>query len=65
MGATSIRDKEMAADLRKRGIYHGKRITSGPPAHNYPRVSDPAGSACYRRYLETIRPRRVHANADS
>lgn len=37
----------MAADLKKRGIYHGKRQGPGPSHNNMP-VNE-AGSAAYRR----------------
>lgn len=44
--AQSAKDSEMAADLKRRGIYHGKRLTRG--LTNIPNLSD-VGSAAYRR----------------
>lgn len=48
MGAAEQRNKsaKMAADLVKKGIYHGKRTTT--PHHNNIPVNEP-GSAAYRR----------------
>lgn len=48
MGAAENRAKsaKMAADLKARGIFHGKRTTS--PHHNNIPV-DESGSAAYRR----------------
>ena len=48
MGASENRTKsaKMAADLVRRGIYHGKRTTT--PHHNNIPVDLP-GSAAYRR----------------
>jgi hypothetical protein len=48
MGAAENRTKnsKMAADLVKRGIFHGKRVTS--PHHNNIPVNE-TGSAAYRR----------------
>lgn len=48
MGAAENRAKssKMAADLKARGIFHGKRTTT--PHHNNLPV-DEAGSAAYRR----------------
>lgn len=46
MGKNSEKDKKMAADLKARGIYHGKRQTS-TNAPIIP-VNEP-GSAAYRR----------------
>lgn len=47
MAKNTNKDSKMAADLAKRGIYHGKRQTStlAPPV---PKISD-VGSAAYRR----------------
>lgn len=49
------RDKEMAADLRRRGIYHGmhQTKTNAPPI---PPLSD-MGSAAYRRLTQN-RPKK-------
>lgn len=48
-GKNSDKDKKMAADLKSRGIYHGKRLTSStaPPV---PPSGEP-GSAAYRRIM--------------
>lgn len=50
MAAAENRQKSarMAADLSKRGIYHGKRLTT--PRHNNNPV-DQIGSAAYRRLV--------------
>lgn len=47
------KDKAMAADLKRRGINHGKRTTSthAPAA---PKMSD-VGSAAYRRLMDRKR----------
>jgi len=47
MAKNSDKDKKMAADLKSRGIYHGKRVTSSC-APILP-VNE-AGSAAYRRF---------------
>lgn len=48
MAMTKVnKDKEMAADLRKRGIWHGKRQTSSN-VPGWPAMTD-VGSAAYRR----------------
>lgn len=49
MAKNSDKDKRMAADLKARGIYHGKRTTStlAPPV---PPAGE-AGSAAYRRLM--------------
>ena len=44
--ADSAKNQKMAADLLKRGIWHGKRTTS--PHHNNMPVNQ-TGSAAYRR----------------
>jgi hypothetical protein len=47
--ARSVKDKEMAADLRRRGIFHGKRLTkthADPMQYLHP---DLVGTARYRR----------------
>lgn len=48
MAKNSDKDKKMAADLRARGIYHGKRttVTLAPAIP----VNEP-GSAAYRRMV--------------
>lgn len=50
MGAAENRAKnsKMAADLVKRGIWHGRRMTKG--LSNIP--PDEAGSAAYRRLMK-------------
>ena len=57
----STKDKQMAAALKSKGIYHGMRpsVTLAPPV---PRMSD-VGSACYRRYLESLRTKRLRESA--
>lgn len=47
-GARRKKDQEMAADLVKRGIYHGYRHAPATQGINYPRLTD-AGSAAARR----------------
>lgn len=42
----SDKDKEMAAELRRRGIWHGRRLTRG--LSNIPSMNE-VGSAAYRR----------------
>lgn len=56
MAASDQRAKsaKMAADLAKRGIYHGKRTTT--PHHNNIPVNEP-GSAAYRRLMKSKRGR--------
>ena len=46
-GAIAKKNTAMAADLIKKGIYHGKRVTS-PKHNNYPNLNE-VGSAAYRR----------------
>lgn len=46
--ADRTKNSKMAADLVKRGIYHGKRMTK--PNHNNDPVNA-AGSAAYRRLM--------------
>lgn len=46
------RDKEMAAALKRRGIFHGKRVTQG--INNIPSMAD-VGSAAYRRRVAKVR----------
>lgn len=43
------RDQAMAADLLRRGIWHGKRMSKG--LTNIPDIRD-VGSAAYRRRIE-------------
>jgi hypothetical protein len=50
-GARRKKDQEMAADLVKRGIYHGKRNHPSHQGINYPKLTD-VGSAAYRRHLQ-------------
>ncbi len=46
-GAIAKKNTAMAADLLKKGIWHGKRMTK--PMHaNYPSTTE-VGSAAYRR----------------
>lgn len=49
MARNTDKDKRMAAELRSRGIFHGKRMTStlAPPV---PPIGE-AGSAAYRRIM--------------
>lgn len=44
--AQSAKDSEMAADLKRRGIWHGKRTSKG--LSNIPNLGD-VGSAAHRR----------------
>lgn len=46
--ADRAKNSKMAADLVKRGIYHGKRLTKG--LSNIP--ANEAGSAAYRRLMK-------------
>lgn len=46
MAKNSDKDKKMAADLKARGIYHGKRLTI---THAPIIPVNEAGSAAYRR----------------
>lgn len=47
------RSQKTAEDLKKRGIYHGKRTTT--PRHaNYPKLTE-VGSAAYRRMRASMR----------
>ena len=48
MGATPTKDREAAAELKRRGIFHGKRMTTG--LSNIPKMSE-TGSAAYRRLM--------------
>ena len=50
MAARSDKDKRMSADLRARGIYHGRRMTStlAPPVP----PQGESGSAAYRRLMK-------------
>ena len=58
MGAAEQRNKssKMAADLVKKGIYHGKRTTT--PHHNNIPVNEP-GSAAYRRLQRSRKGRSL------
>ena len=49
MGAAENRAKssKMAADMKARGIFHGRRMTS-PSHNNWPNLGE-VGSAAYRR----------------
>lgn len=49
MGASENRAKssKMAADLKAKGIFHGRRMTT-PLHNNYPKPNE-VGSAAYRR----------------
>lgn len=55
----SAKDKEMAADLRRRGILHGMRPNkSNADPMKYLKY-DLVGTARYRRYLESLRAGRI------
>lgn len=57
MGASEQRQKssKMAADMVKKGIWHGRRMTS--PRHaNYPAMNE-VGSTKYQRLMQTARGR--------
>lgn len=58
--ASRTRDKEAAAHLRSRGIFHGRRLTSG--LSNIPSMSD-IGSAAYRRLMAKTTASNVARNA--
>jgi hypothetical protein len=52
------RDKEMAADLRRRGIFHGirpHRTLADPMQYLHP---DLVGTARYRRHVERTRKKK-------
>jgi len=53
----ATKDKEMAAHLKKQGIFHGMRPnkTNAPPV---PSMKD-VGTAKYRRYLKSIREGKI------
>lgn len=57
MGASEQRQKssKMASDMVKKGIWHGRRMTS-PTHNNYP-VNEP-GSAAYRRLMKSRRGKK-------
>lgn len=46
-GAIAKKNNAMAMDLKSKGIYHGKRVTS-PKHSNYPNLNE-VGSAAHRR----------------
>lgn len=58
MGAAENRNKSqaMAADLLKRGIWHGRRMTKG--LDNIPKPGE-VGSAAYRRLVASRRARNA------
>lgn len=56
--ADRAKNAAMAADLKRRGIYHGKRQGPGPRHNNIP-VNEP-GSAAYRRLMAKLRGRPQH-----
>lgn len=61
MGAAENRQKnsKMAADLVRRGIFHGKRTTrANPGSGGIPPLTD-VGSAAYRRLLARGAARRA------
>lgn len=47
-GRRSKKDQEMAADLAKRGIFHGRRFAPWSQGINYPSLNE-VGSAAHRR----------------
>jgi hypothetical protein len=54
MGASEQRTKsaKMAADMVKRGIYHGRRMTSPyPNSGGTTMVMNTVGSSCYQRLI--------------
>lgn len=55
MGASEnrVKSQKMAADLLKRGYWHGRRATSG--LSNIPDATREIGSAAYRRLMEKQR----------
>lgn len=50
-GKSREKDQAMAADLLKRGIFHGKRMGPGTLAPPVPPLGE-AGSAAYRRIMK-------------
>ena len=54
MAKNTDKDRQMAADLRARGIWHGRRLTKG--ISNIPALND-VGSAAYRRLKAKQRKR--------
>ena len=50
MSDRSQKDKQMAANLKAKGIYHGKRMGSGTLCPPIPPLGEP-GSAAYRRLM--------------
>lgn len=55
-GDRSMKDKEMAAHLKKMGYPHGRRFTAG--LSNIPSLQD-VGSAAYRRLKARVRGKSV------
>jgi len=57
MGAAEQRQKssKMAADLVKRGIYHGRRMTSPYPNSGGLTMVNAAGSSRYQRLIKRRR----------
>jgi len=60
MGAAEQRQKSasMAADLVKRGIYHGKRLTKPYPNSGGLTMTKGPGSSKYQRLMDRLRPTR-------
>lgn len=55
----SAKDKEMAAHLKRQGIFHGvRRSSSNADPMKYLKY-DLVGTARYRRYLESLRAGRI------
>lgn len=57
MGLAEQRAKnaKMAADLKERGIYHGKRITSPYPNSGGSTMVNQPGSSKYQRLMKKLR----------
>lgn len=56
--ARKAKDKSMAADLKKRGIFHGKRLTKPAPNSGGQTMVNKPGSAKYQRLVESLRGKR-------
>lgn len=50
MAKRTEKDRQMAAELRDKGVYHGRRMGPGTLAPPVPPLGE-AGSAAYRRLM--------------
>ena len=55
MSDRSTKDKKMAADLRSRGIYHGRRLSGPYPNSGGTTMVVASGSAVNQRRLAKLR----------